>query len=183
MDFRLDHAQEILNRTPATLKTLLRGLPDEWVIPNEGPDSWSPFDVMGHLVHGEKTDWIPRARIILEHGEGRDFEPFDTAVDAAEEAREQRRVKSHYEDDLGEWLDVGRFAMVVYDDGLPVTFTPDETTRREIARWFLKLERPEQWKDRSLQMQIGAALKALGWEVRQTWRRGRNINVWHKTPP
>jgi hypothetical protein len=77
MDFRLDHAKEVLNRTPATLNALLRRLPDEWVIPNEGPDSWSPFDVVGHLIHGERTDWIPRARIILEYGEGRDFEPFD----------------------------------------------------------------------------------------------------------
>jgi uncharacterized damage-inducible protein DinB len=77
MDFRLDHAKEVLGRTPATLNALLRGLPDEWVVPNEGPDSWSPFDVVGHMIHGEKTDWIPRARVILEHGDGRAFEPFD----------------------------------------------------------------------------------------------------------
>lgn len=77
MDFQLEHAREILSRTPATLNSLLRHLPDEWVISNEGPDSWSPFDVMGHLIHGEETDWIPRARVILEHGEGRPFEPFD----------------------------------------------------------------------------------------------------------
>lgn len=77
MEFKLDHAKEILRHTPATLNSLLRHLPDEWVISNEGPDSWSPFDVVGHLIHGEEADWIPRAKIILEHGEKRSFEPFD----------------------------------------------------------------------------------------------------------
>jgi hypothetical protein len=77
MEFQLDHAREILGRTPATLTALLSGLPDEWVASNEGPDTWSPFDVVGHLIHAEKTDWLPRAKIILEHGEGRAFEPFD----------------------------------------------------------------------------------------------------------
>ncbi|HYG78996.1 MAG TPA: DinB family protein, partial [Pyrinomonadaceae bacterium] len=77
MDFQLNHAREILGRTPATLRALLGGLPDEWVVSNEGPDTWSPFDIMGHLIHGEEADWIPRARIILEHGEDRAFHPFD----------------------------------------------------------------------------------------------------------
>ena len=77
MEFRLDLAKEILGRTPATLNSLLGRLPDEWLLPNEGPDTWSPFDIVGHLIHGEETDWIPRARVILEHGEGRAFEPFD----------------------------------------------------------------------------------------------------------
>jgi hypothetical protein len=77
MEFQLDHAQDVLRRTPATLNALLSRLPGEWVVSNEGPDSWSPFDVVGHLVHGEETDWIPRAKIILEHGEKRAFEPFD----------------------------------------------------------------------------------------------------------
>ena len=77
MEFQLDNAKEVLRRTPATLDALLRGLPVDWVLSNEGPDSWSPFDVMGHLIHAEESDWIPRARIILEHGEGRAFEPFD----------------------------------------------------------------------------------------------------------
>lgn len=77
MQFRLDHAAEILRRTPATLDALLRDLPEEWALATEGPDSWSAFDVVGHLIHGEETDWIPRARVILEHGEARPFEPFD----------------------------------------------------------------------------------------------------------
>ena len=77
MEFQLDHAKGILRRTPATLTSLLQDVPDEWVTSNEGSETWSPFDVVGHLIHGEKTDWIPRARIILEHGEERAFEPFD----------------------------------------------------------------------------------------------------------
>lgn len=77
MEFQLDRAQEILKRTPATLKALLDGLSDEWVTPNEGDETWSPFDVVGHLIHAEEADWIPRARVILEHGESGSFEPFD----------------------------------------------------------------------------------------------------------
>jgi uncharacterized damage-inducible protein DinB len=77
MEFQLDKAKNVLKRTPATLKSLLRDLPEEWILHNEGPDTWSPFDVVGHLIHGEETDWIPRAKIILADGENRSFEPFD----------------------------------------------------------------------------------------------------------
>jgi uncharacterized damage-inducible protein DinB len=77
MDFQLDQAKEVLRRTPATLNSLLHDLPNDWVLSNEGPDTWSPYDVVGHLIQGEENDWIPRARIILEHGESRPFEPFD----------------------------------------------------------------------------------------------------------
>ena len=77
MKFNLDEAMAALSRTPATLKALLDGLPRNWIENNEGPDTWSPFDVIGHLVHGEQTDWIPRAKIILEYGEARPFDPFD----------------------------------------------------------------------------------------------------------
>ena len=69
MDFELPNAIEILRRTPATLDSLLRDLPEPWLVQNEGPETWSPYDVIGHLIHGEETDWIPRAKIILEHGE------------------------------------------------------------------------------------------------------------------
>ena len=77
MEFQLDQATQILRSTPATLYSLLHNLSDKWVSSNEGPDTWSPFDVVGHLIHGEETDWMPRARIILEQGEERAFEPFD----------------------------------------------------------------------------------------------------------
>src|SRR5437868_117844 len=77
MDFELARTLEILERTPSTLERLLDGLPDDWVLQNEGPDTWSPYDILGHLAHGERNDWIPRVRMILEHGEGRSFTPFD----------------------------------------------------------------------------------------------------------
>ena len=75
--FAMEEAVAILSRTPATLDALLRGLPDGWIAAHEGGETWSPFDVLGHLIHGERTDWVPRARIILEHGETRAFDPFD----------------------------------------------------------------------------------------------------------
>jgi hypothetical protein len=67
----------LLARTPAALNALLRDLPEGWTICNEGAGTWSPFDIVAHLIHAERADWIPRARIILESGEGRTFEPFE----------------------------------------------------------------------------------------------------------
>lgn len=77
MEFELQHAIEILRRTPETLDSLLHDLPEPWLVQNEGPETWSPYDIVGHLIHAEETDWIPRAKIILEHGETRAFDPFD----------------------------------------------------------------------------------------------------------
>jgi hypothetical protein len=77
MHFDLESAQVILRRTPVTLSTLVRDLPEGWTRQNEGPDTWNVVDVVGHLIHGERTDWMPRARIILEHGTAKTFEPFD----------------------------------------------------------------------------------------------------------
>src|SRR5438105_431666 len=77
MELQLPHAIEILQRTPSTLNSLLRDLSEPWLVQNEGPETWSPHDVVGHLIHAENSDWIPRAQIILEHGEERAFEPFD----------------------------------------------------------------------------------------------------------
>jgi hypothetical protein len=67
----------VLTRTPATLNLLLRDLPDSWTSANEGPGTWSPYVVVGHLIHGERTDWMARLTTILEHGQTRTFEPFD----------------------------------------------------------------------------------------------------------
>ena len=77
MSFRLSAAAAVLDRTPRTLRAMLAGLPDEWTRATEGPDTWSPFDIVGHLIYGERTDWIPRARIILAQGPDRQFAPFD----------------------------------------------------------------------------------------------------------
>ncbi len=109
MQFSLETALPILERTPSVLNELLCGLGNEWTTPNEGPDTWSPFDVVGHLIHGERTDWIPRARIILEHGEDRPFTPFDrfaqfeesrgksikTLLDEFTELRDQNLMSLH----------------------------------------------------------------------------------------
>jgi hypothetical protein len=75
----LENAVAILERTPASLSALLEGLPEMWVKATEGDGTWSPYDVIGHLIHGERTDWIPRARHILA-GETRPFEPFDRSA-------------------------------------------------------------------------------------------------------
>jgi hypothetical protein len=77
MNFELEHAIPVLRQTPATLNSLLLDLPEPWAIQNEGVETWSPYDILGHLIHAEHTDWIPRARIILEQGETRPFDPFD----------------------------------------------------------------------------------------------------------
>jgi hypothetical protein len=75
--FDLDGARQVLERTPRVLRAWLDGLDARWTHANEGGQSFSPFDVVGHLIHGERTDWIPRARRIVEHGEALVFEPFD----------------------------------------------------------------------------------------------------------
>jgi len=77
MAHNLEHTLALLSRTPAALDAFLRGLPEVWTRSNEGENTWSPFEVVGHLIHGERTDWMPRARMILEVGETRPFEPFD----------------------------------------------------------------------------------------------------------
>jgi hypothetical protein len=77
MEHDLQHTIALLTRTPAALNALLRDLPEAWTLRNEGEDTWSAVGVVGHLIHGERTDWIPRARMLLEFGETRTFEPFD----------------------------------------------------------------------------------------------------------
>lgn len=77
MDFDLDQTMEVLRRSPATLQALLDDLGEPWVRGIEGPETFSPFDVVGHLIDGEETDWIPRARIILAEGPSLRFEPYE----------------------------------------------------------------------------------------------------------
>jgi hypothetical protein len=76
----------VLTRTPGTLDSMLRGLPEAWTEATEGPGTWSPYVVIGHLIHGEIADWIPRLKIILEHGPARAFEPFDREAQFRESA-------------------------------------------------------------------------------------------------
>jgi hypothetical protein len=77
MEFDIREGRAFLARTPATLRALLSGWSDAWLDADEGPDTYSVRDVLGHLIHGEDTDWIPRAEIILRHGESMPFPPFD----------------------------------------------------------------------------------------------------------
>lgn len=77
MKYSFEKSLEILERTPFVFEQLLRGVHDDWINTNEGPGTFSPFDVLGHLIHGERTDWPTRIQCILEHGESKTFEPYD----------------------------------------------------------------------------------------------------------
>lgn len=77
MEPNLNGTISLLTRMPISLDALLRRLPDEWTLRNEGGETWNAFDVVGHLVHGERTDWMPRARMILQFGEAQTFVPID----------------------------------------------------------------------------------------------------------
>lgn len=77
MEYSIEKSLEILERTPEVLESLLLGLSDEWANGNEGAATWSPFDIVGHLIHGEKTDWIPRMELILSDSADKTFQPFD----------------------------------------------------------------------------------------------------------
>ena len=77
MKHNLQHTISLLSRTPAALDALLRDLPEEWTLRNEGEETWTALGIVGHLIHGDRTDWMPRAKRILDFGETKAFEPFD----------------------------------------------------------------------------------------------------------
>jgi uncharacterized damage-inducible protein DinB len=77
MQFEIEKSIQVLHRTPQVLTTMLDGISDDWTHKNEGEGTWSVFDIVGHLIHGEKTDWIPRAEVILSSEKNKTFEPFD----------------------------------------------------------------------------------------------------------
>lgn len=77
LNFKLEQGVEVLERTPRVMRAMLSGLDSAWTDATEGPDTWSPYVIVGHLIHGERTDWIPRATLILEQGENRRFTPYD----------------------------------------------------------------------------------------------------------
>jgi hypothetical protein len=96
-EHRLQNTIALLERTPAVLDSLLRELPESWTAADEGDRTWSAFDVVGHLIHGERTDWIPRAKIILQYGESRAFEPFDRfAQEAANRGRTLQQLLDEF---------------------------------------------------------------------------------------
>ncbi|HEU4569666.1 MAG TPA: DinB family protein [Gemmatimonadales bacterium] len=110
----LQRIRPVLERTPAVLDALLRGLPAEWVITPEAADRWSPYDVVGHLIHGERTDWIPRVEHILAHGAATPFPPFDRFAQFEEsQGRPVERLLDEFRD-----LRAGNLARL---DGLRLT--------------------------------------------------------------
>lgn len=89
MEHELQHTISLLTRTPATLNALLRDLPEAWTRRNEGDNTWSAFDIVCHLIHGERTDWMPRMKVILQFGESRTFDPFDRHGNVQESQNKQ----------------------------------------------------------------------------------------------
>jgi hypothetical protein len=99
MQFTLDRAVEVLSQTPRALGGLLGGLTDFWTKSNYGPDTFSPFDVVGHLIQAEKHNWMPRVRVILDHGDTKPFPPFDRyAMFEADEGRVMEDLLAEFSD-------------------------------------------------------------------------------------
>ena len=99
LPFTLPEALALLARTPALLEIWLSALPDHWVLASEGGDTWSTVEIVGHLLHGERTDWLPRARLILQEGASRPFAPFDrTAMLRQFEGRSLGRLLEEFAD-------------------------------------------------------------------------------------
>ena len=121
MEHNLQHTISLLTRTPAALNALLRDLPETWTFRNEGENTWSAFDVLGHLIHGERTDWMPRAKIILQFGETRAFDPFDRFAQ-----RTESQGKS-----LGQLLDeFASLRAASLDELRALKLTPEDLRRR-----------------------------------------------------
>ena len=121
MKYSINEAAQVLEKTPLVLRSLLTGLSDGWTLSNEGPDTFSPYDVLGHLIHGEKTDWVTRAKIILAFGISKPFTPWDRFA--------------QYEESKGKTLDqlLDEFAAV----------------RKENMQWFSSLNLTETDLDRT----------------------------------
>jgi len=121
MEQNLEQTIALLARTPATLNALLRDLPDSWTRQNEGEKTWSAFDVVGHLIHGERTDWMVRAKVILRFGEDQPFEPFDRWAQMRESQNKS----------LGQRLDeFARLRAENLDELRALSLQPDDLARR-----------------------------------------------------
>lgn len=110
MQFEINKSKEILSRTPDVLILLLTGISKDWTHNNEGLNTWSPFDIIGHLIHGEKTDWVPRAEIILSDSKNKTFIPFDRF------AQEKESVGKELEDLLQEFSRLRKLNLKKLDD-------------------------------------------------------------------
>jgi hypothetical protein len=121
MKHNLHHTTSLLTRTPATLDAFLRGLPETWTLRNEGEKTWSAFDVVGHLIHADRTDWMPRARTILQFGETRPFDAFDRLG----------QVRESQDKSLGQLLDeFARVRAQNLDELRALNLRPEDLERR-----------------------------------------------------
>jgi hypothetical protein len=121
MEHNLQLTMSLLTRTPAALNALLRDLPEEWTLRNEGENTWSAFDIVGHLIHADRTDWLPRAKRILQSGEALAFDPFDRLG----------QIRESQGKSLGQLLD--EFANVrseCLNELLALNLQPDDLKRR-----------------------------------------------------
>jgi len=121
MEQNLQHTIALLSRTPNALNALLRDLPEAWTHNSEGDNTWTVFDVVGHLIHGDRTDWVPRARRILESGEAKAFDPFDRLG----------QIKESQGKSLVQLLDeFARVRSEALDDLRALNLQPDDFNRR-----------------------------------------------------
>src|SRR3954470_11887321 len=117
MDFRLDQALPVLRRTPAVLRALLSDAPAAWTAATEGTGTWSPYDVVGHLIHGERTDWVPRIEHLLRHGDAVPFPPFDReAMFAASKGQSLAELLDAFDRVRGESLARLQMLALTHDD-------------------------------------------------------------------
>jgi len=141
MKYQIDQAIEILSRTPATLSSMLLGLSEPWVIHNEGGESWSPYDIVGHLIHGERSDWMQRIERILELGEAWSFEPFDRFAQFHESRGKSLRELLETFADLRQYNLKSLDAIDITEDKLELCGThPDfgqVTLRQLLATWVV----------------------------------------------
>lgn len=141
MEFNLNAAATILAKTPDVLQSMLQGLPDEFVFSNEGEKTWSPFDVVGHLIHAEREDWIPRAQIILQFGESRAFDSFNrTAMFEQSQGKSLNDLLDEFAAVRRESLDALREMKLSADDLKKTGLHPDPalgrvTLEQLLATW------------------------------------------------
>lgn len=139
MNFEVNRAIEILQQTPLAIEALLNGLSDEWISANEGKETWSPYDVVGHLIHGEKTDWIPRMEIILSKNGDKKFEPFDRfAMFKDSKGKSLQQLIDEFKNLREESLTALKAANLSEDDLLKTAIHPEfgvVTLRQHLSCW------------------------------------------------
>jgi hypothetical protein len=139
MTYKINQAIEILSQTPYAIEALLKGLSEEWIGANEGPETWSPYDVVGHLIHGEEDDWIPRLKIILDTGTDHRFRPFNrTAMFEKSKGKPLRQLLEEFKKRRAESLLELKAAGLSEEDLMRTGIHPEfgeVTLRQHLACW------------------------------------------------